>query len=245
MQWIKPLLPLIFLFPLFLSLVAAQPHPIVGYAYYVDGSPAVNAIVNVTNLDTGDKITNIIVEQTGYYEFDVGSPGVGWSNGDRIRILISGTGEHKGWEGTAVITLNLTAPYQIVPDIYLSYRGVKIQITKPSEGSEIFGRTFVIGKVEGKAIIDRVEIKIDKGEWIPAHGTKNWSYLLDTKYLDEGNHTIYARAIIKGENASVVADVASVQIIVKVTESKDAPSFEAIYLMLILLTLISVKKLRL
>ncbi|HHE04926.1 MAG TPA: hypothetical protein ENL19_02560 [candidate division WOR-3 bacterium] len=245
MQLIKPLLPIIFFSSLFLSLASAQPHPIAGYAYYENGSPAANAIVNVTNLDTGDKITNIIVGQNGYYEFDVGSPGVGWSDGDRINILISGTGEYEGWKGTAVITLNLTAPYQIVPDIYLSYEGVKIRITKPSKGSQISGKTFVIGEVEGEAIIDKVEIKIDEGEWITVQGTKNWSYLLDTKYLDEGNHIIYARAIIKEENTSVVADVTSVQIIVKSTESKDTPSFEAIYLTLILLILTSTKKLRL
>ena len=67
MQLIKSLPPLIFLSSFFLSLANAQPHPIAGYAYYKDGSPAANAIVNVTNLDTGDKIHKPFIIHSDFF----------------------------------------------------------------------------------------------------------------------------------------------------------------------------------
>ena len=42
--------------------------------------------------------------------------------------------------------------------------------------------------------VERVEIKIDKGDWITANGTSSWNFSLNTSTLTLGRHYIFARS---------------------------------------------------
>lgn len=54
--------------------------------------------------------------------------------------------------------------------------------------------------MDGNETLQKVEIRIDNGEWQNATGTLNWTYV-HTKKLENGNHTIYTRSY-DGENYS-------------------------------------------
>jgi fibronectin type 3 domain-containing protein len=65
----------------------------------------------------------------------------------------------------------------------------------PQSGSSITGTIEVYGIAsDGDSTVQRVEIKIDDGDWIWATGTTSWSYDLDTTELTNGQHTIYIRS---------------------------------------------------
>ncbi|MCG2826262.1 MAG: M6 family metalloprotease domain-containing protein [Thermoplasmatales archaeon] len=70
-------------------------------------------------------------------------------------------------------------------------------ITTPSN-NEIICQGAVV-TVSGTAYdedgINKVQIKIDRGDWIDAVGTTAWSYDWDTIGMSEGYHRIYARAL--------------------------------------------------
>jgi len=90
-----------------------------------------------------------------------------------------------------------------------------------------FGGGIVIkGKawdIDGNETLQKVEIKIDDGEWKNVTGIFNWAYTLDTKKLENGNHTIYARSY-DGKNYSNI-----VSIKIEVNNKKEgAPGFELI-----------------
>ncbi|NIP37450.1 MAG: hypothetical protein GWN18_21015, partial [Thermoplasmata archaeon] len=40
----------------------------------------------------------------------------------------------------------------------------------------------------------KVEVRIDGGAWMEADGTSSWSYEIDTKKMEEGNHTVEVRS---------------------------------------------------
>ena len=67
-----------------------------------------------------------------------------------------------------------------------------IKIIYPKDLEEIQG----IIKIEG--IADEnfkfVEVQVDLNGWEKASGVKNWNYLFDASNLEQGLHTVYARA---------------------------------------------------
>jgi hypothetical protein len=75
-----------------------------------------------------------------------------------------------------------------------------LSIMNPVNGDYLSGTVNVSGKAS--IHIDKVELKIDNGNWLPVHGVQNWNFNLDTTTLDDGVHTIYAR----GFNGSVMID---------------------------------------
>ncbi len=96
------------------------PHTIYGYAYYGDEIPAENATVSSINFNSSDIIQDVAtVRVGGVYYFDIGCPGPCWNDGDRIEVIINGTGEYKNWSGSATLTVNFSAPNQQLPNIYL------------------------------------------------------------------------------------------------------------------------------
>jgi len=109
------LLSLSFVMPL----ADAVPHTIYGYAYFEDGTPAVNASVTVINVDSGVKIENVtVVDKDGFYYFDVGSPGPNWGDGEVINVIIKSM-DGKQLKGNATLKLDFKRPNQRMPDIYL------------------------------------------------------------------------------------------------------------------------------
>lgn len=68
-------------------------------------------------------------------------------------------------------------------------------ITTPPLDAEISSIFAVTGSaLDSDGMIERVEVKIDEGEWIRAIGTAPWNYDLDTTTLADGDHKIYVRS---------------------------------------------------
>jgi len=102
------------------------PHTIAGNAYYNFNTsyPAVNAIVDAHNDNTDEWIYDIdTVSSSGKWNFNVGSPSPGWSNGDQITIFIhqDNPGEYHGWNGTITTNINMESSPQIVTNCYLTF----------------------------------------------------------------------------------------------------------------------------
>ncbi|HEX08259.1 MAG TPA: hypothetical protein ENG38_00435 [Thermoplasmatales archaeon] len=82
------------------------------------------------------------------------------------------------------------------------------RIFKPKNGvvlSNTVTVNGVAGDPDGNNTLEKVEIKIDNGQWIKVSGTTSWSYQLDTTQFPNGQHTLYARAY-DGEKYSGVED---------------------------------------
>lgn len=80
-------------------------------------------------------------------------------------------------------------------------------ISSPSPGEIISGIFEIYGTssdIDGT--VQRVEIKIDNGDWIEVYGTARWDYNWDTTELTNGQHMIYIRSY-DGLNYSSEASV--------------------------------------
>ncbi|HEC76023.1 MAG TPA: hypothetical protein ENI33_02045 [Thermoplasmatales archaeon] len=72
-----------------------------------------------------------------------------------------------------------------------------IEIIEPENRSIVNGSIIIKGKAwdeDGNETLQKVEVRIDDGEWKNVTGILNWTYTIDTKELENGKHTIYARA---------------------------------------------------
>ena len=86
-----------------------------------------------------------------------------------------------------------------------------IVITFPSNNSILSGIVMIGGNaddVDGN--IERVEIRIDSGEWIVAEGKNSWNYSWNTATVSNGHHTIYARSY----DGTDYSNIASVNVVV-------------------------------
>lgn len=68
-------------------------------------------------------------------------------------------------------------------------------ISSPLSNITISGRVEISGtSFDTDGIVQKVEIKINNGDWIQVSGTTSWSYNWDTTTVSNGQHLIYARA---------------------------------------------------
>ncbi|MEA2053890.1 MAG: carboxypeptidase regulatory-like domain-containing protein [Candidatus Thermoplasmatota archaeon] len=81
-----------------------------------------------------------------------------------------------------------------------------VTITSPSDNATVSGTVSIQGTASDDNNVEKVEIKIDDGNWITTTGTTSWSYLWDTTGVANKNHTIYARAY-DGELYSSIASI--------------------------------------
>ncbi len=70
-------------------------------------------------------------------------------------------------------------------------------ITSPGDGSAVVQTSTI--NIQGTASdpdgsVSKVEVKIDRGDWLQASGTDSWSYSLDVSNLSLGRHYIFARS---------------------------------------------------
>lgn len=85
-------------------------------------------------------------------------------------------------------------------------------ITNPPDGATISGTINITGfAVRGATPLDRVEVRIDGGNWQEVSGLDNWRIILHSTDLPNGRHLIEARAAC-GLNYS---DIAKAQMTVK------------------------------
>lgn len=86
-----------------------------------------------------------------------------------------------------------------------------VDIGSPSEGETVTGTVTVTGTASApSSSLDRVEVRIDDGDWQAATGTADWSFDWDTKGVVDGRHTIHARSF----DGAVYSDVATVNVTV-------------------------------
>lgn len=96
-----------------------------------------------------------------------------------------------------------------------------VEITSPSANTVCSG----IVQIEGYAsdedgTIQKVEVKIDSGNWLRATGTDSWNYYWDTNTVTDGSHTIYARSF----DGTDYSDIDSVNVVVNIGIVMNPPS---------------------
>lgn len=83
----------------------------------------------------------------------------------------------------------------------------QLKVSKPKEGATVSGST---ATVEGTASfgtvpIDRVEVRLDGGDWIATSGRAEWTYTLDLTGVADGKHTLEVRARAAGSVSDTVS----------------------------------------
>lgn len=82
-----------------------------------------------------------------------------------------------------------------------------ITISEPAAGAELGGVITIEGSADDTdGDIQRIEIKIDEGEWVTATGLSNWYYDWDTRTINNGAHIISARSY-DGESFSKISTI--------------------------------------
>ncbi|MGQ9630779.1 MAG: Ig-like domain-containing protein [bacterium] len=77
-----------------------------------------------------------------------------------------------------------------------------VTITSPLNSVEVVGSITISGTASDDREVAGVHIRIDSGNWSPAVGTTNWTYLWSTASVGNGNHTISARSSDSSGNLS-------------------------------------------
>jgi len=102
-----------------------------------------------------------------------------------------------------------------------------VSIIFPSDGMDV-KKTFTIhgaaSDEDGSGTIQKVEIKIDEGEWKVVNGTTSWNYTWDSTTVDNGDYVIQARSYDGQEYSNIDS------VMVKVNNEKGGgsgiPGFE-------------------
>lgn len=81
-----------------------------------------------------------------------------------------------------------------------------VTITAPSDGADVTGMVTLTGTASDDTAVTAVFLRIDGGDWVLVTGTEAWSHGLDTTGLDDGSHTLEARAF-DGEMSSAIVAV--------------------------------------
>ncbi len=88
----------------------------------------------------------------------------------------------------------------------LLHPSVECNITDPASGATVSKVITVKGMA--KAVDQKllgVKLRIDGGAWEEANGTTSWNFVLDTRTLKDGAHTIEVKAIGDAKESSVVS----------------------------------------
>lgn len=147
------------------------------------------------------------------------------------------------------VTLEITGKLLLGPKLFreidpakvyiqVGYTPLTVNITFPLYGAVLENTVVIKGTVsagdEGR-MIERVEIKIEDGDWEVATGTTSWSYSWDTTRVENGEYTIQAR----GKYGNEYTSIDSTSVIVK---NKKSPGFEMILVVLGIVSMLVLKK---
>ena len=162
--------------------------------------------IDFTNIRVTPETTYFIVwvptsnednESNSYYWCDTkGNPGNDpYNRGEQFLL-----GEQQDWSDFCFQTYGYSIP--------------SIIITSPSNEDDIGGLITIQGTADDfDGYVQKVEVRIDDGNWLTVTGTNTWNYEWDTRTVINDIHTIYARSF-DGESYS---DTVSVNVIVKNT----------------------------
>jgi glycosidase len=82
-----------------------------------------------------------------------------------------------------------------------------VAINSPTNGATVVGTISISGTASDNVAVASVQISIDSGSWMTASGTTSWSFSLNTQYMLNGLHTIYAQATDTSGNVSTIPSV--------------------------------------
>jgi glycosidase len=82
-----------------------------------------------------------------------------------------------------------------------------VAIDTPTNGATVVGTLVISGTASDNVAVASVQFSIDNGAWITASGTASWSYSLNSQYMLNGLHTIYAQATDTSGNVSTIPSV--------------------------------------
>lgn len=139
----------------------------------------------------------------------------------------------QGQEGIHKIIIEVSDSYVITNQTFnlTVHPHLLVDITNHSEGQKVHGPLILSGNVKGP-IGTAVEMNLDNKGWIeiPTNGT--WKHNINTKELENGNHTVKFRA----NWGSYQSNVTSVTFRVN---NSEATTIDNIWMVLILLVLIT------
>jgi ABC-type transport system substrate-binding protein len=95
---------------------------------------------------------------------------------------------YDGWEYSIVASVEVIVSNNQPPEI------TSVSLTA---GETLTGDATITGEAtdpDGNTEIERIEYRIDNGDWTNATGTTSWQFELDTTELTDGNHTLHLRA---------------------------------------------------
>lgn len=111
-------------------------------------------------------------------------------------------------------------------------------IVAPGHGDALTGTYTIRGTAsDSDGSLNKVEIKIDNGDWILANGKTSWSLELDTTTIPNGEHTIHARSF-DGEDYSSTDSVTITVDNVEVQEGDLGVFWFSVAIILLILTIV-------
>ncbi len=139
----------------------------------------------------------------------------------------------RGGSDSLSMVVEVLAPVPPPPE-----RRPAIRISTPTNGSRFReGRSGSINMtgtaINGSRPLERVQVRIDGGQWIDASGLDRWWHSIDLRALDVGTHEIEARAF-DGTNYS---DNATAKFDVRSSEQRVKPPVGLLLLMVIMLAI--------
>lgn len=131
-----------------------------------------------------------------------------------VKIEFPNLGSWKIWnnlikkKSNIVIVISLIFILSILSGCIGSEDGTSesISINSPVEDETVSSIITISGTADSEDLLEKVEVKIDDGQWQTAIGTINWSYSWDTTTVSEGFHTICVRSY-DGESYSSIVSV--------------------------------------
>jgi len=148
-----------------------------------------------------DALTYSLVDGTPSMSIDSSSGTVSWTpnatGNFKVKVKVS---DGKG--GETVQEFMITVNFRPRP---------KVEFSAPSEGQKLSGKFVVSGKsFNGTQDIEKVQCRVDSGDWEDATGNTTWTYNLDTTKLKNGKHTLQARAYDGTDYSDIVNRTISV-----------------------------------
>jgi hypothetical protein len=70
-----------------------------------------------------------------------------------------------------------------------------VGVSNPTPGMRVGGDLNIVGTCVDDDGVDRVEVRLDAGEFLPAEGKEFWSHTFDVSSVPDGPHTLSARGI--------------------------------------------------
>jgi hypothetical protein len=163
--------------------------------------PAENFQIILVKIDSEGK--DVWYKGFGGKDYDFGNSMIQTSEGD---FVICGSVASFGAGGTDLVLLKFDPKVPVM----VQNQPPTVSISSPSENEKISGLYKIQGTVADDGYYFLVLVKFDNESWVSVSEDKSWFFFWNTSRVENGEHTIYARAFdaqLYSENASVTVFV--------------------------------------